>query len=486
MTCRKKERPLNHLLQRLIYSLQLKLERMNRKLNPTQIVVLSFLFVIFSGTILLTLPISTAEGAPPPRVIDSLFVAVSATCVTGLTPVVTATQWSVFGQLVILLMIQIGGLSLFTLFTYFIVNTGKKINMRNRMTIQATMNQNNMQGMVRIVLLAVKLTFMLEFIGMILLFYFFYIQVAYPLGTAAYYAFFHSISAFCNAGFDIIGEDSLKPFVAAPLLNLTMMALIVSGGIGFTVWRDIIQRIKYHLGKLGKRKPRISVHSKLALLSTGILIVLGAAYFFVSEYGNPGVLGKLSLGGKVLGSFFQSVTLRTAGFFSIDQGALTEASKFVSSLLMFIGGSPGGTAGGIKTLTFSIIILNIWATIRGNNEIVVFERGIPDRALKKAITVFGIMNLLWFTVSIILEVTEADSAFSHSLMDLMFEVASALGTVGVTTGMTPYLSPIGKILIMLCMFVGRLGPISIATALQTRLHSSENSVRYAEEDVLIG
>lgn len=477
---------MSNLLQRLVYSLQLKLERMDRKLNPTQIVVLSFLFVIFSGTVLLSLPVSIAEGAPDPSVIDTLFVAVSATCVTGLTPVVTAEQWSVFGQLVILLMIQIGGLSLFTLFTYFAVNTGRKINMRYRMTIQATMNQNNMQGMVRIVLLAVKLTFTFEFIGMVLLFFFFYGQETYSLGTAAYFAFFHSISAFCNAGFDIIGEVSFTPFVGAPLLNLTIMSLIVSGGIGFVVWRDIIRQVKYHLGKLGKRKPRLSVHTKLALLSTGALIVLGAAYFFVSEYGNPGVLGKLSLGEKFLASFFQSVTLRTAGFVSIDQGALTEASKFVSSLLMFIGGSPGGTAGGIKTLTLALIVLNIWATFRGNDEIVVFGRGIPSRALKKAITVFGIMTLLWFAVSIILDVTESGNAFSHDFMDLMFETASALGTVGVTTGITPHLSPTGKVLIMLCMFVGRLGPISIATALQTRLHSSENSVRYAEEDVLIG
>ena len=223
------------------------------------------------------------------------------------------------------------------------------------------------------------------------------------------------------------------------------------------------------------------------MISTAFLIALGALYFFTTEYQNPATLAPLSFGGKLLASFFQSVTLRTAGFASINQNGLTESSKFVSSIFMLIGGSPGGTAGGMKTITLAIVVASIWATLRGKNDIDVFHRRISNRSLKKAITIIGVMLSLWFVVATVLEFTESTDLFPYTFMDLLFEVSSALGTVGLTTGITPYLSVPGKILIMCCMFIGRLGPISIAVALQRKLTTNQNdSIHYPEEDVLVG
>lgn len=475
------------MLQKISYGLQLKLTKLRRHISATQLVVLSFMAVIFLGSFFLSLPVSQAAGVSAAKYIDCLFTAVSATCVTGLVTVTTAVQWSLFGQLVILIMIQIGGLSLVTLFTFFAINIGKKINMRNRMAIQASLNQNTLQGMVNIVKLAIKGTFLLEGIGALSLFLFFRLSQGLPFGRSLYFGIFHSISSFCNAGFDVIGETSLNEFVAAPLLNLTVMILIVAGGIGFAVWKNITAVAAQALCKKkpGVRK-KLSVHTKLALITTAVLIFSGAFYIFATEYNNPATLGQLSLGGKIWASFFQSVTLRTAGYYTISQNGLTDSSKFVSSIFMLVGGSPGGTAGGIKTLTLAVVVSSIWATLRGKKDNEVMGRRIPFDALRKAITVIGVMFSLWFIVATALEFTEAGSAIPYTFIDLQFEVASALGTVGLSTGLTPYLSNIGKVLIMLCMFIGRLGPISIAVALQRKLHNAGESVRLPEEDVLIG
>lgn len=473
-------------LRKTGYNTYIKVSGFFRNLSPTQMVVLSFMFVIFIGSLLLFLPISQASRAFSTNYIDCLFTAVSASCVTGLVTVTTATNWSLFGQIIIILMIQIGGLSFITLFAFFAINIGRKINIKNRMTIQASLNQNNLQGMVRIVKLAIKGTFLLEGIGAVALFLHFWLGESLPIGKSLYYGVFHSISSFCNAGFDVIGDVSLSAYVGAPVVNITVMLLIIMGGIGFTVWKDVTS-IPSQLAKRKKAKRlKLSLHTKLALIFTVFLILFGAVYFFATEYHNPNTLGSLQLGDKIWASFFQSVTLRTAGFFTIDQNAFTESSKFVSSLLMLIGGSPGGTAGGVKTVTLAIIVCSIWSTLRGKSDIDIMHRRVPYRALQKAITVVGVMFTLWFIVATILEFTEVGSAFPHTFVDLLFEVASALGTVGLTTGITPHLTDIGKILIMSCMFIGRLGPISIAVALQRRLHATEDTIHWPEEDVLIG
>ena len=472
--------------QKFHYRLTLFWGRLRRQLTATRLVVLSFLLVLLAGSLLLYLPFSKGAGAPRAQYIDCLFTAVSATCVTGLVTVTTATQWSLFGQIIILTMIQIGGLSFITLFTFVVVNAGKKVNMRRRMLVQASLNQNSIQGMVRIVKLSIKGTLVFEGLGAVILFLFFWLSQGISPAKAAYWGIFHSISSFCNAGFDVIGSTSLASYVSSPIINITVMALIITGGIGFTVWKDVGGVAKQALLKEPGKRARLSVHSKLALISTAFLLVFGALYFFATEYHNPSTLGELSLGSKIWASLFQSVTTRTAGYYSIDQKALTESSKFISSILMLIGGSPGGTAGGMKTVTIAVVVASIRATLKGRKDIDIFKRRIPWQALQKAITVIGLMLVLWFSAATILEFTETSSTFSFTFIDILYEVASGLGTVGLTTGITPYLSPVGKILIMLCMFIGRLGPISIAVSLQRKMHASEEGIHYPEEDVLIG
>ncbi len=475
-------------LQKSLYRFTLFFNKYRRQLSATRLVVFSFLLVLLLGSMLLYMPFSQQATAPKAKYIDCLFTSVSATCVTGLVTLTTANQWSLFGQIVILIMIQIGGLSFVTLFTFVVINTGKKVNMRQRMAVQASLNQNSLQGMVRIVKIAIKGTLLFEGIGAVLLFLFFSISQKVPFSKAAYWGIFHSVSSFCNAGFDIIGENSLQSFVSSPLLNLTVMFLIVAGGIGFTVWKDLYAILKFRLAKNDsledQKSPRLSIHSKLALITTGCLLLFGIVYFFVTEYHNPQTLGSLPFFTKIQASFFQSVTLRTAGYFTINQNALTDSSKFISSILMLIGGSPGGTAGGIKTVTLAVVVASIVATLKGREDIDVFKRRIPRRVLQKAITVIGVMLSLWFIAATFLEFSEGTA--TYAFMDLLFETASALGTVGLTTGITPYLTSFGKVVIMICMFVGRLGPISIALALHKKMHASEDHIHYPEEDVLIG
>lgn len=456
------------------------------RITATQIMILSFLIVIIIGSILLYLPFSQVKQVPRVSYIDSLFTAVSATCVTGLLTLDIATQWNLWGQIIILIMIQIGGIGLVTVFTFFIVQAGKKVTMKNRMAVKASLNQNTVQNTATYVRLAIKGTLLFEGIGTILLALFFWYREGISFLTAIYYGVFLSISAFCNAGFDVIPGDSLIAYVNSPLVNLTIMSLIVMGGIGFTVWRDLQLSLQYRTKKQFGQKPLFALHTKLALIVTIFLIFSGAIFFFVAEFNNPKTLGTLSTIDKVWASFFQSITLRTAGFYTIDQGALTEASKFISSVFFLIGGSPGGTAGGIKTVTVAVLVACVWTTMMGKENIDIFHRRIPSQALKRAISVVGLIFFLWIIVAILLKVSEAGNPYPHSFLDTLFETASALGTVGLSTGLTPHLSSFGKFLDMFCMFVGRIGPIAIATALQHRSHPNKNYIQIPQEDVLIG
>ena len=458
--------------------------KIQREFSPIRIVVLSFMLVITTGGILLSLPISHAGDAPV-AVLDAFFTAVSAVCVTGLVTVTTASTWSLFGKIVIMLLIQIGGLSLVTVLTFFMVNIGKKISLKNRLAIQAALNNSSFGGMVRMVLFVIKGTLVIELTGAAVLFVSFLGQgIAWK--KALFYGVFHSISAFCNAGFDIIGEKSLMPYSGHFIINAVIMGLIVSGGIGFTVWSDIYNRVKILFSKQTKRKKRFSIHTKLALIFTGIMLLSGALFFFTVEYNNPKTLGGLSLPHKILASSFQSVTIRTAGFFTIAQDGLTEASKLFSSLYMIIGGSPGGTAGGIKTVTLAIVLCSVWSIIKGRSNIVVFKRTIPVTTLQRALAIVVLMISLLLTGTTILAITENNSAFPHSVSDLIFEVSSALGTVGLSTGITPFLSGIGKLVLMLCMFIGRTGPITLIISLQHGSGNTDEVIVYPNEDVMIG
>lgn len=455
-----------------------------KKLSPAQIILISFLLVILLGTFLLYLPISQLPNADV-SFLDAFFIATSAVCVTGLTTLTTASTWSIIGKIIILCLIQIGGLSLITFFTSFAVHLRKKVTLKNRLTIQATFNNSNLNGMVRMVLIVIRGTILIEGIGAIILFFFF-LSNNITWYKALFYGLFHSISAFCNAGFDIIGEQSLIPYSTSVILNLVIMALIIVGGIGFTIWIDIMHAVKSRFSKKIKRKKLFSLHTKLALLSTIILLVLGTFYFLVAEHNNPATLGSLPWPQKILTATFQSTTLRTAGFTTINQNGLMESSKLLSCIFMLIGGSPGGTAGGIKTVTVAIIFFSVWSVIRNRQEVNVFERTLSTNILLKALTIILLMLLLWVGSTAVLSITEQNSLYSHTFIDLLYETSSALGTVGLTTGITPYLSNPGKILLMLCMFIGRIGPITIMISLANRKSQMDTSIRYPSEDVMIG
>ena len=458
--------------------------RFQRRLTPARIISLSFLAIIIVGGLLLLLPISqqpNVEVAP----VDAFFTAVSAVCVTGLVTVVTASTWSVFGKLIIMLLIQIGGLSLITIFTFFLINIGRKISLKNRLAIQAATNNLSLGGMVRLVLLVIKGSFICETIGAAVLFAsFLYQGVAWP--QALFYGVFHAVSAFCNAGFDIIGDNSLMPYVGDFSINIVIMLLIVIGGIGFVVWRDVLTKLRFSLSKQTRQKYHISLHSKLALIVTSLLLLSGTIFFFLVEGKNPETLAGLPLSEKLLASAFQSVTLRTAGFATIAQGGLSEVAKFFSSMFMLVGGSPGGTAGGMKTVTLAIIFLGVWSLVRGRRRIVAFERSISALSLQKALTVVVLMLALLFVGTGILLISERTSAFPHSMADIVFEVSSALGTVGLTTGITPYLSLVGKLDLMLCMFIGRIGPITLIISLTHKKDFGDEVLAYPSEDVIIG
>lgn len=455
-----------------------------RNLTPAQKILLSFVLVIIFGSTLLYLPISHSSNINV-SYLDAFFTATSAVCVTGLTTLVTASTWSIAGKIIILCLIQIGGLSLVTLFTYFAVHLGKKVTIKDRLTIQAAFNSSNLNGLVRLVLMVIRGTLISEGIGAVILFIYF-LSKSIPWNQALLYGLFHSVSAFCNAGFDIIGEQSLMSYSSSYIVNIVIMILIIIGGIGFTVWNDIIHTLKSRLSNKTKRKIALSLHTKLTLLTTLILLIIGTVYFIIAEHNNPATLGKLEWPHKIMASSFQSTTLRTAGFSTLNQGGMKVSSKLFSSILMMIGGSPGGTAGGIKTVTIAIVFCSVWSVIKNRYDNYVFGRTLSANTLMKALTIILLMLLLWGGSTALLSITEQNSIYPHTFIDLLYETSSALGTVGLTTGITPFLSNAGKVIIMICMFIGRVGPITLIISLAHRSDQINTSIRHPYEDVMIG
>ncbi len=461
------------------------MDKLKLSLKPTQILVLGFLFLIFSGGVLLSLPLSSADGSFTPF-LDSLFTSASATCVTGLTVVNTAQHWSFFGKLIILMLIQIGGLGFITLMTAVLLLAGKRITLKERVVIQESLNLSKKHGIVRFVKFLAKFTLAIELIGAIILTFCFLSDYS-PL-KAVGMGIFHSISAFCNAGFDIIGTNSLMPYAEDIIVNIVIMLLVITGGLGFPVWVDLLGLINNDKEKKLKIKQKIkklSLHSKLVLISTVILILSGALFTFVFECNNPDTMGNYSTSGKILASFFHSVVLRTAGFLTMDYSGLRYSTEFLSIILMMIGGSPCGTAGGIKTISAAIILLAVISIIKDKDSIYAFRRSISFRILQKALTVTILMLTILLLATTVLSVTEANMRFDYEFIDLLFETASALGTVGSSVGLTPYLSGIGKVIIIICMFIGRLGPITVAISFMTP-NKDKNKIHYPAEDVLVG
>lgn len=445
-------------------------------LSTTQTILLSFLLAILVGSALLAMPVSSADGAAVPY-IDALFTATTAICVTGLVTVPTFSTWSLFGQIVILFLIQIGGLGVVTIVSALMIGLHRRIGIKNRMLIQDAFNLNTLSGMVKFIRKVITGTLVIEGIGAL-----FYMTVFVPeFGVRGIWiSVFNAVSAFCNAGMDVISEDSLYSYVHNPTINIVTSLLIVLGGIGYIVWWDIMGVLKNIRRQKLKCFTNLTLHSKIALSVTGILILVGTASIFAFEYNNPLTMGSFSLLEKIQASLFQSVTTRTAGFATIPQENLTNASAIISLLLMFIGGSPVGTAGGIKTVTFAVLITSAFATMKSHSEAELFHRTVPKHAVSKAVAVVSMAFLILFTATLLLSaVTDADA------LDVVYETVSAAATVGLTRSLTSELNLWGRIIIIITMYLGRVGPISLMIALNTK-KETKNIIKNPTEDISVG
>lgn len=451
---------------------------MNRKLSlsTTQIIMLSFLLVILVGSLLLSLPVSAAGGEAVPW-LDALFTATTATCVTGLVTLPTVTTWSFFGQAVILALIQVGGLGVITILSALMLLLHRRMGIGDRLLLQDAFNLNGLHGIVRFVKRVLLGTFLVEGIGALL-----YMTVFVPeYGLKGLWiSVFTSISAFCNAGIDIIAEDSLCGYATDPVINTVTSLLIILGGIGYIVWWDVMGLGKAAAGKKHRRLRNLSLHSKIAVTTTLVLIFGGGLLFFLFEYDNPMTIGSLSLFDKLQVSLFQSVTTRTAGFATIPQQNLTNASSMLSLLLMFIGGSPVGTAGGIKTVTITVLVVSALANIQNRQEVSLFDRNISKQAVSKAVAVTMMSFSIMFISTILLSVvTSADA------LDILYETISATATVGLTRNLTPSLNVAGKLVIIGTMYLGRVGPITLALALNPG-KKNQNIIKNPTEEISVG
>ena len=445
-------------------------------LSTTQKIMLSFFLVIMLGSVLLALPISSATGEAIPY-IDALFTATTSVCVTGLVTVTTATAWSVFGQVVILFLIQIGGLGVITIMSGILIGLHRRIGLGDRMLIQDAFNLNSLTGLVRFTKKVIIGTFVVEAVGALL-----YMTVFVPRFGARgiWISIFNSVSAFCNAGMDIMGDNSLCDYATHPVINGVTEALIILGGIGYIVWWDVVRVLKNAKRQGIKCICGLTFHSKLALSVTTLLIFIGALLILICEYNNPLTIKEYSLFDKIQISLFQSVTTRTAGFATIDQQNLTNASAMISIMLMFIGGSPVGTAGGVKTVTIAVLLISAFATIRNEGEASVFRRTISKESVSKAVAVVSMSFIILFVSTILLSVvTEASS------LDIFYETASATATVGLTRNLTPSLNLWGKLIIIITMYLGRIGPISLAIAFNTR-KEVKNIIKNPVEEIHVG
>lgn len=443
-----------------------------RGLNPTRLIALGFGLIILLGTLLLRLPVAS-RGGECTSWLTCLFTATSATCVTGLAKVDTFLHWSWFGQLVILALLQLGGLGFITVITLVSLALRRRIGLSQRLMMASALNLSNTAGVVRVVRHALMGTFLLETGGALLLATRFIPRFGPARGL--WFSVFHSVSAFCNGGFDLMGEytgtfSSLAGFQDDPVVLLTIMILIVVGGIGFFVWEDWLD----HRCWKG-----LSLYSKLALAITGGMILLGWGFILWIEWDNPATLGPMPPWEKALNALFQSVTLRTAGFATLDQGRLTDSAAVFSILFMLVGGSSGSTAGGIKTVTAGVLLLALWESLRGKEQVVFRGRTIPARRVLDAMTLTLAVSLLLLAGAMSLSLLDG-----LPFLEAAYEVGSALGTVGLSMGATPGLSPVSSLLIILFMYLGRVGILTFSIAFLTR--RADSRLRYPTADIMIG
>lgn len=445
-------------------------------LSTTQMIMLSFFIVILIGSALLALPISSASGQAVPYV-DALFTATTSVCVTGLVTVTTATSWSMFGQIVILFLIQIGGLGVITIISGFMISMHHKMGIGDRMLIQDAFNLNTLSGLAEFTSKVILGTFMIEGIGALL-----YMTVFVPeYGVRGIWiSVFNAVSAFCNAGMDVIGENSLCEYVTHPMINIVTSLLIILGGIGYIVWWDVLRVIKTTRTCKWKCFQYLTLHSKIAIFVSMLLIVIGGGLILLFEYNNPLTIGDFSLSGKLQAALFQSITTRTAGFITIPQQNLTNASAMISVLLMFIGGSPVGTAGGVKTVTIAVLLISALATIQGKNAVPLFGRNISKQSVSKAVAVVSMSFIILFTSTVLLA-----AVMDAPALDIVYETASATATVGLSRNLTSSLNLWGKLIIIVTMYLGRIGPISLAVALNTR-KITQNIIKNPIEEISVG
>lgn len=446
------------------------------KLTAPQLILLAFFSLIIIGSLLLWLPISSADGKSV-SFTDAFFTSSTSVCVTGLVTLPTVSAWSVFGKVVILLLIQIGGLGVITVMAELMILVHRKIGIADRILIQDSFNLNTTSGIVKFTKKVVFGTLAVESVGALL-----YMTVFVPdFGIkGVWYSLFNSVSAFCNAGIDIISENSLCGYALNPIINIVTCLLIILGGIGYIVWWDVVRVIKKRTKQKIKLWSSLTLHSKIALFTTAVLIVTGAVCFYIFEYGNPETMKGLPVGDRILLSLFQSVTTRTAGFATVPQQNLTVSSSVLSLLLMFIGGSPVGTAGGIKTVTFAVLAASAVSVIKNKNDVNMFGRRISISAVRKASAVAAVSFMIAFLSSLLLScVTNAPA------LDIFYETVSATATVGLSRNLTSFLNTAGKFIIAFTMYLGRVGPISLAIAI-TGKTKNENIVKNPFEEISVG
>ena len=444
-----------------------------KSFNSTRFVVISFAVIILTGALLLMLPISSNSGTWT-DFLTCLFTATSSTCVTGLILVDTAVHWSLFGQIVIIVMIQLGGLGFMTIFTLISLALRRRIGLSERLAMASTFNLNDMDGVVRVVRHAIIGTFTMEGIGALLLASRFIPDLGLAKGLWA--GVFHGISAFCNAGFDVLGDKygaftSIISYNDDPVVLLVTGALIVIGGLGFFVWEDIWVHRSWK---------KFSLYTKMVLTMTAMLLVLGGLFFFIVEHDNPATLGDMPFWQKGLNSLFQSITLRTAGFDSIGQGGLQDSSKALSVILMLVGGSSGSTAGGVKTGTVAVLLLAFRASLAGREQVTIRGRSISYRRVMDAMALVLMVVFLFLASSMVISTIEP-----FSYLDTAYEVASAMGTVGVTTGITPSLTAFSQSILIALMYLGRVGIMSFSVAFLVNRQKNAK-IKYPTVDIMIG
>lgn len=457
------------------------LKKIGQHMTASQMMAAGFAAAILIGGILLALPVCNANGKWLAWM-DALFTSCSAVCVTGLVTVVPATQFTGLGKLILLILIQLGGFGIIacTMGTFLILK--KQITLRNRVIIQQGYDLDTMSGLVTTMRYMISGTFLVEGLGAVG--YAFQFIPQFGLARGLWYAVFHSVSCFCNAGIDIIGENSLGDYVRTPLVNLVTVSLIIISGLGFLVWRDVtlvVVRIVRKECSVRRALERMRLHTKLALVMTAMLVVFGTVGVFLMEYTNPETLGALGFGEKWMAALFQSVTTRTAGFFTIPQNLFREQTRMLSCILMFIGGSPGGTAGGVKTTTVAMLLLTCWSVLKGKEDTECFRRKIPSANVRTGFSVFTVSFLAVLTGTLLLLVAEP-----VSLTEALYEVISAVATVGLTTGITPSLSDAGKLVIIVLMYLGRLSPVTMALMFASKVGRKKSRRKLPDERIMVG